>query len=84
MTSMKSRSWVNRLLGGDPVTALAPLVAALLALGVGALILLALGKNPIEAYGAMLEGAFGSDRNLFRPHGRRRTGFAPASIKAMF
>ena len=63
---MKSRSWVNRLLGGDPVAALAPLIATLLALGVGALVLLALGKNPIEAYGALLDGAFGSDRNLFR------------------
>jgi len=63
---MKSRTWFHRLLGGDPVVAFAPLIAVLLALGVGAIILLALGKNPIEAYSAMLDGAFGSDRNLFR------------------
>jgi simple sugar transport system permease protein len=63
---MKSRTWLNRLLGGDPVATLAPLVAVLLALGVGGLILLALGKNPLEAYGAMLDGAFGGTNNLFR------------------
>ncbi len=60
------RTRLNRLSGGDPMVALAPLIAALLALVAGAFILLALGKNPIEAYGAMLEGAFGSERNLFR------------------
>jgi len=63
---MKSRLKLNRLLGGDPAVALAPLIAVLLALGVGAVVLLALGKNPIQAYGAMLDGAFGSDRSLFR------------------
>ncbi|MFC1960776.1 ABC transporter permease [Chloroflexota bacterium] len=57
--------WPN-LLGTDPVVALAPLVATLLALFVGGFVLLALGKNPIEAYGAMLDGAFGSQRALFR------------------
>ncbi|GAB4573149.1 MAG: ABC transporter permease [Anaerolineae bacterium] len=57
---------LNRLLGGDLVVATAPLVAVLLALFVGALIILALGKNPIEAYAAMLDGAFGSQNALFR------------------
>lgn len=54
------------LLGADPIVALAPLIATLAALFVGAFVLLALGKNPIEAYGAMLDGAFGSQRAVFR------------------
>lgn len=66
MSPMSSRPRLTRLLGGDPVATLAPLVAVLLALSVGAIILLALGKNPIEAYSAMLNGAFGDDRSLFR------------------
>ena len=63
---MKARSTFSRLLGGDPLVALAPLIATLLALFVSAFILLALGKNPIEAYAALLDGAFGSQRALFR------------------
>jgi ABC-type uncharacterized transport system permease subunit len=63
---MKSRSRWSRLLGGDPAVALAPLIAVLLALFIGAFVLLALGKNPFEAYGAMLDGAFGNTRSLFR------------------
>ncbi len=63
---MKSRLKFTRWLGGDPVAALAPLIAVLLALAVGAVVLVALGKNPFEAYGAMIDGAFGGDRNLFR------------------
>lgn len=63
---MSSRPKLNRILGGDPVVALAPLVAVLLALLVGAFIILALGKNPIEAYAAMLDGAFGSQSAIFR------------------
>lgn len=39
---------------------LVPMAAGILALFVGALIILALGKNPIEAYVGMLQGAFGS------------------------
>ena len=39
---------------------LVPLAAGLLALVVGAVMLLALGTNPLNAYGAMLQGAFGS------------------------
>ncbi len=63
---MPSRLKLSRLLGGDPVAALAPLIAVLLALSVGAIILLALGKSPIEAYSAMLDGAFGNEHSLFR------------------
>ncbi len=37
-----------------------PLLAVLFALAVGAVILLLLGANPIEAYAAMISGAFGS------------------------
>lgn len=37
-----------------------PLLAAAFALFVGALVLLALGANPVEAYIGMLQGAFGS------------------------
>lgn len=40
--------------------ALLPVVAVLAALAVGAIILLMLGANPVTAYGALLEGAFGS------------------------
>ncbi|HZQ08471.1 MAG TPA: ABC transporter permease [Anaerolineae bacterium] len=37
-----------------------PLLAGVLALLIGAVILLALGANPLDAYAAMLNGAFGS------------------------
>jgi ABC-type uncharacterized transport system permease subunit len=40
--------------------ALLPVFATLAALAVGAVMLLILGANPIEAYGALLEGAFGN------------------------
>ena len=42
------------------VDALLPVFAVLAALVVGAAMLLVLGANPAEAYGALLEGAFGS------------------------
>jgi len=42
------------------VALVVPLTAVLAALAVGAVMLLALGANPIEGYGAMLSGAFGS------------------------
>ena len=42
------------------VDALLPVLATLSALAIGAVMLLLLGANPIEAYGAMWEGAFGS------------------------
>jgi simple sugar transport system permease protein len=42
------------------VDALLPVLATLAALAVGAIMLLILGANPVAAYGALLEGAFGS------------------------
>lgn len=42
------------------VDALLPVLAVLAALVVGAVMLLLMGANPIRAYGALLEGAFGS------------------------
>jgi simple sugar transport system permease protein len=54
------------LLGGDLLAAVAPLVAVILALAVGAVLILALGKNPIEAYSAMLDGAFGNVPSILR------------------
>jgi general nucleoside transport system permease protein len=49
------RQWRAALLD-----ALMPLFAVLIALLVGALVLLALGKDPVVAYGAMFRGAFGT------------------------
>ncbi len=46
------------------VDGLLPVLATLAALAVGALMLLALGANPIKAYGALLEGAFGTSNAL--------------------
>jgi simple sugar transport system permease protein len=51
---------------GDLVVALAPIIAVLLALAAGAVLLLILGANPIQAYGTMIDGAFGSQASLFR------------------
>ena len=44
--------------------ALLPVFATFAALAVGAVMLLALGANPIKAYGALIEGAFGSGNAL--------------------
>jgi simple sugar transport system permease protein len=44
--------------------ALLPLLATLAALAVGAVMLIALGANPAEAYPALLDGAFGSTNAL--------------------
>lgn len=46
------------------VDGLLPVLATLAALAVGAVMLLILGANPITAYGALLEGAFGSFNSL--------------------
>ena len=46
------------------VDALLPVFATLAALAVGAVMLLVLGANPLEAFGALLEGAFGSGNAL--------------------
>jgi simple sugar transport system permease protein len=53
------KEWFSRLIDG-----LLPVFASLAALGVGAIILLFLGVNPIEAYKALFEGAFGSPNAL--------------------
>jgi general nucleoside transport system permease protein len=44
--------------------AMLPVLATLLALAVGAVLLLLLGKNPLEAYSALFQGAFGSISGL--------------------
>ena len=49
----------------DPLVVLAPVVAVVLALLLGGLMLLALGRNPVEAYVSMWEGAFGNPTRLF-------------------
>lgn len=58
----RSRSgWFTRLNWLGPLT---PILAALAAFIVGALMLLALGANPLQAYAALIEGAFGSVNSL--------------------
>ena len=54
---------VKKFLSGW-VEALLPVGAVVLALLVGAVMLLALRANPLEAYGAMLQGAVGSVSSL--------------------
>jgi len=55
MKSLLQSEWVSRL-----VDALLPVFATLAALLIGAVMLLFLKVNPVEAYGALWEGAFGS------------------------
>lgn len=55
MQKLFQKEWFSRL-----VDALLPVFAAIAALAVGAVMLLLLKVNPIEAYGALWEGAFGS------------------------
>ena len=55
---------MKRLQFSQIVDGLLPVFATLAALAVGAVMLLALGANPIKAYGALIEGAFGSQNNL--------------------
>lgn len=54
--------WIKQLWLGVRV----PLAAVLLALLIGAIILIASGVNPLEAYAALFKGAFGSERYLLR------------------
>ena len=54
------QNWLSKERISQMVDALLPVLAVLAALVVGAVMLLALGANPVEAYGALLEGAFGS------------------------
>lgn len=53
----------HRLLG-RLFDALLPVLAVLAALGVGAVMLSLLGANPVSSYGALLNGAFGSQNAL--------------------
>lgn len=50
----------RRFLGNATGALVFPLIAILISFAIGALIMLATGNNPIEAYGALLRGAFGS------------------------
>jgi len=52
---MRRTIWIPRLL-----EALLPIVAVLLAFAIGAILLLALGENPLQAYWILITGAFGS------------------------
>ncbi len=54
------QNWLSKERISQMMDALLPVLAVLAALVVGAVMLLLLGANPIKAYGALLEGAFGS------------------------
>lgn len=60
---MKRKRTLSR---GDLIVALAPIVAVLLAFAAGAVLLLILGADPIKAYAALIDGAFGNQASLFR------------------
>jgi len=57
---------VRRFLGGLGGALLFPLIAILIALVIGAVIILATGNNPVAAYAALFEGAFGSQAAIGR------------------
>ena len=57
---------MRRLLGTVGGALLFPLVAIVLSFAIGALIILATGYNPVAAYAALFEGAFGSPASLGR------------------
>jgi len=59
MRKVSQTDWFSRL-----IDALLPVFATLAALGVGAVMLLFLKVNPIEAYAALWQGAFGSTNAL--------------------
>ena len=58
------RERLKRVQVGDVLAALMPIWAVLLALVIGAIMLLALGATPVAAYAALVEGAFGSTNTL--------------------
>jgi ABC-type uncharacterized transport system permease subunit len=66
LTSPAPKRRVSRLLmqNGPIHQITASLLAALIALFIGALIILATGRSPIKAYSALLQGAFGSIRAI--------------------
>jgi simple sugar transport system permease protein len=57
---------MRRLLGSIGGALLFPVVAIVLSFAIGALIILATGYNPVAAYAALFEGAFGSPASLGR------------------
>jgi ABC-type uncharacterized transport system permease subunit len=59
---MKKR--LSRINFAQIIDALLPVFATFAALALGAVMLLVLGANPIQAYGALVEGAFGSGNAL--------------------
>ena len=58
------KAWLSKINFSQLIDALLPIFATFAALAVGAVMLLILGANPIKAYGAMAEGAFGSGNAL--------------------
>jgi simple sugar transport system permease protein len=58
------KAWLSRIDFAQVIDALLPVFATFAALAVGAVMLLVLGANPIKAYGAMVDGAFGSGNAL--------------------
>ena len=58
------KAWLSKINFAQIIDALLPVFATFAALAVGAVMLLILGANPIRAYGALLEGAFGSGNAL--------------------
>ena len=54
------KTWLSKIDFSQLVDALLPVFATFAALALGAVMLLVLGANPIRAYGALVEGAFGS------------------------
>ena len=65
MSEQDRRSGSSRRLTKDRLfDALLPVIATLIALAFGAVLLLLLGVNPLEAYGAMFKGAFGTVSGL--------------------
>jgi ABC-type uncharacterized transport system permease subunit len=58
------QDWLSKSRISQMVDALLPVLAVLAALVVGAVMLLILGANPAEAYGALLKGAFGSSNAM--------------------
>ena len=59
MKKLFQSEWISRL-----IDALLPVFATLAALAVGAVMLLFLKVNPIDAYQAMWEGAFGNSNSF--------------------
>ena len=57
---------MRRLIGNLGGALLFPLVSIVLSFAIGAVIILATGYNPIAAYAALFEGAFGSPASLAR------------------